>query len=1314
MSTRIFGDRFRIEEQSGHGGMGTIYRALDVHSGHTVALKVLHESQGRSAERFNQEAALLAELQHPAIVRYIDHGVTTRGEHFIAMEWLDGETLEDRVMKGPLSVLESAKLGRRVLEGLAVAHRKGIVHRDIKPSNLFLPDGQLAQVKILDFGIARRVFDNRRLTMTGSTLGTPMYMSPEQARGAANLDARSDMFSLGAVLFECMTGKPPFTGDTPVAVLAKICLENLDVRARCQEAPAPFVDLLIRMLAKDPDRRPQQADAFAEDFAQVVQTLISLGFDDPGAQKYFSRRTPTPVLMTGEQRVLSAIIVSRPREVTVLSANGADSEDLSTRTWDIPGAFGQAIQGDGFDDAGFFAVEDAVKPYDARVDRFLGGAMLVTMVGRGTPTDQAAQAARCALKLKTVIPRAVFAVSTGRAVVGDKLPIGEVVDWAARLVEGEKSGTVCLDDKTAGLLEARFQVGGGDKKQLLFEKGVKEAPRTVLGKEMPCIGRDRELGMLEALFDECVGEPVARVVVVTSPAGGGKSRVRHEFLERIQNRGEPFELLISRGDSLRAGAPFGLLGPALRSAAGITGGERPTIRQKRLFAHVARYVSPEAQRRVAAFLGEMAGVSFPDDDLPALRAARQDPRVMADQMLAAWLDWLEAECAARPVVLVLEDLQWGDVPSVQFVDAALRTLRERPLMILALGRSEIDEKFPSLWHERDPQRIGLPPLTSKACQKLAKHVLGMLTSEKAAWIVERADGNPFYLEELLRAVAAGADLRKTGAVPDTVLGMVQARFDSLGPDAKRVLRAAAIYGQTFRTDGLRAIIGDADKSLTQWLDILSTREVIFPRQAGDIGEFVFRHALLRDAAYEMLTSSDCVAGHRLAGQFLENAGEREAIVLVEHFDRGAEPARAAHWCRFAAAQALDANDLAATIERVDRGVRLGAEGETLGAMRVTEAQARFWRGEYTRAEHGAREATGLTTGALRLQATSELMAALGQQAHFHEVEMLLAATRTPSTTGEVERARLGCLLRAANYLLPGGRYESVEGLLRELEPRSQELPPAQLARLYDIKAKIAIYRGKQATAAAGFQTAIQLLEHVGDVRAATEMLVNVATVVGDLGVLEDAEQYLATALATAERLDLKILTVCVFMNLALVRANLGRLNEARADGERARALAGDQGDSRIAGGSELYLSTVSFLAHDYAASEMYARAAMNTLREVPTVYPVAVAALSRALFAQARFAEALECAENAHRLLDSLGAVEDGESLIRLMLAECRAAVGQISSARQTIQRAYERVLERAAAIEKPEWREAFLTRLPDHARTIELARQYGIGLAVS
>jgi serine/threonine protein kinase/tetratricopeptide (TPR) repeat protein len=1304
-----FADRFRIEEEAGAGGMGTIYRAQDLHTNERIALKVLQRSEGRSAERFNQEAALLAELAHPAIVRYVDHGVTPAGENYLAMEWLEGETLEERLLKGHPGLIETSRLGRRVLEGLSVAHRKGIIHRDIKPSNLFLPHGDLAQVKVLDFGIARRMFEAKRITLAGSTLGTPMYMSPEQARGSPTIDARSDIFSLGAVLFECATGKPPFTAETPVAVLAKICLEELDVRGRFRDAPSPFVNLIGRMLAKDPNQRARTAAELAADFAAVIDNLIALGYASSDPEREASRRSLTPILTSSEQRVLSAILVSRPRALT--SSISITSETMRSlpqpagmATWDLPGA-ADAPTLDVFDEAGFAEVRAAIEPFGARVDRFLGGSMVITLVGRGAPTDQAAQVARCALRLKALLPRAALAMSTGRAEMGHDLPMGEVIDWAARLLAGEKSGAICLDAHTAGLLESRFELGtreGSEKKYLLFEKGVKEAPRTVLGKDMPCVGRDREIGTLEALFDECIGEPTARAVLVTSPAGGGKSRVRHEFLERIQTRGEPFEYLVGRGDSLRAGAPFALLGPALRAAVGIVGGEPLHIQHKRLFAHVARRVPADAQKRVAAFLGEIADVQFPDEYLPALAAARQDPRLMADQVLAAWLDWLEVECAANPVLLVLEDLHWGDAPSVQLVDAALRTLRDRPLMVVAFARPEVDERFTGLWAERDVQRIALAPLTSKACQKLARHVLGSISAEKAAWIVERADGNPFYLEELLRAVAAGADLRG-GNVPPTVIGMVQARFDALGTEAKRVLRAAAVFGETFRAAGVKALVGEEDGSVDEWLDVLVQREVVFPRQAADAREFVFRHALVRDAAYEMLTAQDCRLGHRLAGEYLEQAGERAAIVLVEHFERAAELGRASHWSRFAAAQALDANDLNAALERVARGVRCGAAGETLGFLRLTAAQARFFRGEFAEAEVSAREAVGHLTAAARLQAMGELIAALGQQAKFAEVERWAIETRAQAPVEETRSAWLACLLRAAGNLLPAGRYDLTQELLDEVESCSDVLEPLRRVRLESLKAQIALHHGQQARALAGFEAALTACEPLGDARTSIEMLTNLGGALCDLGVLVEAEQRLATALTTAERMGLHFVVSLILLNLSLARAHLGRLDDARAAAERSAAIARDQHDRRVGGCAEIYLSGIALLDKRPLDAETRARAALDTLANVPPLLPAARAALARALLAQGRRDEALTSAGAAHALLESAGWVEDGEALIRVVYAECLIAAGSKSHAAQVLHKAVQRLDDRAAAIEKPEWRAAFLS-LPEHARTLELA----------
>src|SRR5262249_34890757 len=152
-----------------------------------------------------REARLLAELRHPAIVRYESHGVTPAGEPYLVMEWLAGETLSERLFRGTLSVEEAVVLGRRVAEAPSAAHERGVLHRDIKPDNLFLSEGMIERVKVVDFGIARTGAAARVVTRTGVLVGTVGYMAPEQVRGELDADARVDVFSLGCVLFEALT-----------------------------------------------------------------------------------------------------------------------------------------------------------------------------------------------------------------------------------------------------------------------------------------------------------------------------------------------------------------------------------------------------------------------------------------------------------------------------------------------------------------------------------------------------------------------------------------------------------------------------------------------------------------------------------------------------------------------------------------------------------------------------------------------------------------------------------------------------------------------------------------------------------------------------------------------------------------------------------------------------------------------------------------------------------------------------------------------------------------------------------------------------
>ena len=261
LTGQIIGQRFEIQAQAGAGGMGTVFRALDRHTGGPVAVKLVsaRDISPHDMERFVREANLLALLQHPGIVSYVAHGHTPSGYLYLAMEWLEGEDLSHRLSRGPLLIRESMVLVRRVAEALSLAHRRGVVHRDLKPSNLFLRHGQVERVTLLDFGIARGhgaglLAPRAGVTQTGHVVGTPEYMAPEQARGDRIIGTAADIFALGSVLYECLTGQPPFLGEHIAALLSKVLFEEPPpVRSLRPEVPDTIEHLVHRMLAKSAD-----------------------------------------------------------------------------------------------------------------------------------------------------------------------------------------------------------------------------------------------------------------------------------------------------------------------------------------------------------------------------------------------------------------------------------------------------------------------------------------------------------------------------------------------------------------------------------------------------------------------------------------------------------------------------------------------------------------------------------------------------------------------------------------------------------------------------------------------------------------------------------------------------------------------------------------------------------------------------------------------------------------------------------------------------------------------------------------------------
>jgi eukaryotic-like serine/threonine-protein kinase len=267
---RTFDKRYVIKRKLGSGGMADVYLAEDQELGRRVALKLLndrHASDEQFVERFRREAQSAAGLNHASIVSIFDRGYA-EGTYYIAMEFLDGRTLKELLIRnGPTPVPIAIDYARQILGALSFAHRNGIVHRDIKPHNIIV--GSDGRLKVTDFGIARS--GASQMTEAGSIVGTAQYLSPEQARGAP-VDPRSDLYSLGIVLYEMLTGHVPFTGDTPVEIAMKHLSQVPEPPSKLRhDVPHDLDAIVMRALAKDPDQRYESAEEMDADLARVAR-----------------------------------------------------------------------------------------------------------------------------------------------------------------------------------------------------------------------------------------------------------------------------------------------------------------------------------------------------------------------------------------------------------------------------------------------------------------------------------------------------------------------------------------------------------------------------------------------------------------------------------------------------------------------------------------------------------------------------------------------------------------------------------------------------------------------------------------------------------------------------------------------------------------------------------------------------------------------------------------------------------------------------------------------------------------------------------
>jgi tetratricopeptide (TPR) repeat protein len=1258
----LLADRFQVEVFVRRGGMGAIYRGIDRETDAHVAIKTIGPLTADAGARFVRETRILAELSHPRIVRYLAHGTTPGGVMYLAMEWLTGEDLAERLARMPLTIQESCVLLRGISEALAVAHARGIVHRDIKPANLFLLDSDPASVKLLDFGVARVVETDNALTTGGARIGTIGYMSPEQARGDRDVDARADVFALGCVFYECLTGKAPFTSAHAVGVLAKVLQEDPKRPSELRTELDPrFDDFISTLLAKNPKDRPKDAAAALSGLHELLTV----------------RRGPLP-----PRRSLS-VRGSEQRIISVILGRKAPSKRGEAATVDM-------------------WLQELARKYSARVAPLKGGALLLVLTGKGEANDRAAQAALCALELSQRRPDLRLAVATGLAETSGNVPVGAAIDTGAALLAASNRSGVLLDDVTLGLVGSRFEIRReADVSILLGARNDFDPPRVLMGRPTPCVGRDGELRTLDEALDACVLDRVSRAVIVSGPPGIGKSRLAREWIQRGGHAGA-IRTLFARLDPTSAGSAWSLVQRLIRDAAGL----RESETRDRQIAKVNEYLSglldAEHAARAGEFICEIICLrATKGKQSKQFLAARGNPEVMHEQARRALHTWLGAEMARQPMLLVVEDLHWGDIPSVGFLAEVLREKPHSPLMVLAMARPEVERQFPELCR-RAQLRLRLPGLGERATTQLAEAVLPERPDGNTVErLVRLTEGNPFYLEELIRCLAVGRM-----DWPQTVMAMAQSRIDRLDSSTRCVLRAASVFGERCWDGGIAEIVEglvDVDEVLKCLVREEILLEVPEARYAGS-REYRFRHALLRDAAYEMLTEEDRCTAHGIAGGWLERNGEKNARLLADHYEAAKAHERASPWLLRAAKKTINAGDLLGTIELANRGATLATSGVDHGRFLLLRSYAEALQGQPD---------MRITREALDLLPTGTppwwlalgiLIFAAGMRGKPEEAAPYIALAREAPFTRESDMPLGQGLVTLVGGLVLLGKPSVAEVILERARASETlgELDPDPVFRAFLTAAECALAAVAPVGGRWQLERALQegrhcaeVLGSLGAIYGQSVVLMYLAIAAMHLGRHDEARDACLRSCDLARQASTVIRDAWPALFLARAYLHLHQPHEALKAVEPVRS-ASDQTARQllpiVLGEVQLQLGN-----NDTAEAEVESACRGSS----PRLQRLAACVLVRARLNRGRTREALSVLEHTMQFEGAAG-LESEIDLMNLRV-ECLLACGQREAASRVAVRTKELVVKLSTDIRDEDLRASFLARVEPCARALAL-----------
>jgi predicted ATPase/class 3 adenylate cyclase len=921
-----FGD-YRIEALLGRGGMGAVYRAYDERLGRKVALKVLASwlaGDSMFRRRFEDEARLAASLDEPHIVPVYEGG-ELHGQLFLAMRYVAGFDLDTFLRShGPMEPERAVRLIEQLASALDAAHAAGLVHRDVKPANVLLATGSRGadHAYLGDFGLARTSRE-RTLTRSGQIIGSLEYMAPEQIEGG-ELDARTDIYALGGLLYACLTSMPPFRAPSDVALLyAHLQAAPPAVSQARPDVPAAFDAVVAQAMAKDPSDRYASAGEMADAARQATTTAageVGVASDAPAAPA--PGATPASLSVPGDEQssglacpVCATLNPNRARfclECATPLISAAETHQVrKTVTILFTDLVGSTALGEHMDPEllralmtrYFRAVEEVVDRHGGIVEKFIGDAVVAIF---GVPTlheDDALRAVRAADEIRSRLaelsaeladeggpPISVrTGINTGEVVTAVEaasqlMVSGDAVNTAARLQQAAGPGEVLLGESTFRLVRDAVRV---DPREAVAAKGKSQlvgayrllavtagAEGITRHLEAPLVGRDHDLETLANSWALTRTDARPRLITLMGAAGVGKSRLVRQLTTTVITDSR---VLHGRCLPYGEGITYWPIRDVVLAAAGITETDSADVAQTRIGGLLAGEVQASVlAERIATAIG-IAAATAPQLEL--FWAVRR---------------LLERLARDQPTLVVLEDLHWAEETLLDLIEYIVDLASNAPLLVLATARPEILETRPG-WSQGRPnaQVIRLEPLGDTAALELVRAQAGgeAIPEELARRIAGTAEGNPLFVEETVAMLRDEGGIRRAAdgswevhaeharmRVPPTIRALLAARLDRLNEEERILAERASVVGRSFESAALLELVPSAVRPrVAHGLLALVRRELLQPDRAqlsaGDA--FRFRHILMRDAAYESLPKSERADLHQRFARWLNRAaGDR--------------------------------------------------------------------------------------------------------------------------------------------------------------------------------------------------------------------------------------------------------------------------------------------------------------------------------------------------------------------------------------------------------------------------------------------------------